>query len=280
MSSNAYWYIGLSIISLIVLAIALARAKSVRAVFLVLIMTQMAYLIETVIYIYCGSYFYHPGFLKDSTYYDSNMGALASNMLVIPTAALVIAVYRLRLRGIAAAIALIGAIEWLWVRLDLYTLYWWRIGYTAIGLAMYFPLTRIVYNRLHRPVRGVLHSLLLFLCIAPILGTLHIVPIMLFMNRDYAPGLFSDPAHDTTTFASVYYLVMTLIIVTAMKMRRGGAWMKAVVIVLLILAVQGVLLAMGLLHIHARWDPWYYCLFPTCVFLALKPVSARLARGG
>ncbi|TYP73355.1 hypothetical protein [Paenibacillus methanolicus] len=280
MSSNAYWYIGLSIVSLVVLTIVLVRAKAVRAVFFVLIMTQMAYLIETVIYIFGNSYFYRPGFLKDSAYYDSNMGALASNMLVIPTAALLIAVYRLQWRGILVAIALIGAIEWLWVKLELYTLYWWRIEYTAIGLTMYFPFARIVYERLRRPAAGLLHSALLFLCVAPILGTLHIVPIMLFMNRGYDPGWYGDPAHDTTAFSAIYYVVMSLVIVTATKMRRGAAWVKALAIALIIFGVTRLLLATDLLRIYAWWDPWYYCLFPPVVYLLLKPISARLARGG
>lgn len=280
MSSNAYWYIGLSLVSLVALTFVLARAKTMRAVFLLLIMTQMAYLIETAIYIYGGSYIYRPGFLKDSAYYDSNMGALASNMLVIPTAALVIAVYRLRRKGIAASIALIGAIEWLWVKLGLYTLYWWRLEYTAVGLMMYFPFSRIVYGRLRRPATGLLHSALLFLCIAPILGTLHIMPIMLFMNRGYEPGWYADPARDTTAFSSIYYVVMTVVIVTAMKMRRGASWMKALAIALFILAVTGILNETGLLRVHAWWDPWYYCLFPPAVYWLLKPISARLAGGG
>ncbi|MFC4104226.1 hypothetical protein [Paenibacillus xanthanilyticus] len=280
MSSNAYWYIGLSIVSLLVLTIALARAKSLRAVFHVFMMTQMAYLIETVIYIFGSSYFYRPGFLKDSAYFDSNMGALTSNMLVIPTAALVIAVYRLRWKGIAVAIALIGAIEWLWVELGLYTLNWWRIEYTAIGLTMYFPFARLVYDRLRRPAAGILHSSLLFLVVAPILGTLHIVPIMLVMNRSYDPGWFGDPPHDTTAFSSVYYVVMALVIVTTMKIQRGHTWVKFLAIASFIFIVTRVLLATELLRIHVWWDPWYYCLFPSTAYLLLKPVSARLARGG
>ncbi|QKS45758.1 hypothetical protein HUB94_15915 [Paenibacillus cellulosilyticus] len=208
------------------------------------------------------------------------MGALTSNLLVIPTVAIMVAVFQLRWKWIIAMIAAIGVVEWLFVIIEIYTLNWWRIVYTAVGLLFYLPIAPILYARLQRPVRGILHSLLLFLCIAPIMGTLHVVPIMFFMNRSYDPGWFSDPAHDTTAFASLYYVFMTCVIVTFMKLQAGRVWVKFVAIALFIFIITQGLTTTKLLTIHKWWDPWFYCLFPATVYLLFRPISARFAKGG
>lgn len=279
MQSSAYWFLGLSLVSLILLTYTLIHAKTVRAIFLFLIMNQIAYMIETIIYIFGNSYMYYPGLLKNSAYYDSNIGALTSNLLVIPTVAIIVAVFQLRWKAIAGLIIVIGMIEWVFVMIEIYKLNWWRIEYTAAGLIFYLPIAPMLYSRLRRSVTGMFHSLLLFLCIAPIMGTLHILPIMLFMNRSYDPGWFSDPSHDTTAFASLYYLVITCVIVVVMKMQRGLVWVNYCGIALFIFLLTNGLEATEILTIHKWWDPWFYCLFPATVYLLFRPISTRLARG-
>ncbi|MFC5648823.1 hypothetical protein ACFPYJ_06715 [Paenibacillus solisilvae] len=105
------------------------------------------------------------------------------------------------------------------VKLQIYTLHWWRIEYTSVGLLVYFSIAKALYPRILRPVKRWLHPLFLYLCTAPLLGTLHIIPLMLFLNRYYHPGWFSDRAHDTTAFSSIYYLSGTFAVVTAVKLR-------------------------------------------------------------
>ncbi|GMK40807.1 hypothetical protein PCCS19_38630 [Paenibacillus sp. CCS19] len=278
MPSSAYWYLGLSLISLLLLTFTMVRAKNIRVVFLFLMMTEAAYLIETVIYIWGSSYMYHPGILKNSAFYDSNMGALTSNLLVIPTAAVMIAVFQWGWKRIAALIIVIGCIEWLFVKLEIYTLFWWRIEYTVVGLMFYLPLAPLLYARLRRPVTGKLHALFLFLCAGPVLGTLHILPIMLFMNRSYDLDWFRDSSQSTTAFSSVYYLVMACIIVVMMKLQIWRVWMKCLVISVFIFVLTKGLIAVGVLHVHVWWDPWYYSLFPPAVFLLFIPISNRMAR--
>ncbi|MBD3919211.1 hypothetical protein H8B09_10645 [Paenibacillus sp. PR3] len=280
MPNSAYWFLGLSVSSILLLTYTLFHAKStVRAIFLFLIMTQIAYMIETIIYIFGSSYTYLPGLLKNNAYYDSNMGALTSNLLVIPTAAIIIAVFEWRWKAIAALIVFIGVIEWVFVLLEIYKLNWWRIEYTAGGLVFYFSVAKLLYSRLLRPVNGMFHSLLLFLCIAPIMGTLHILPIMLFMNRSYDPSWFNDPAHDTTACASLYYIVSSCMIVAIMKLQQGHVWLKYCGIAVFILVLTLELVQTEMLTIHKWWDPWFYCLFPATVYLLLRPISTRLARG-
>lgn len=279
MNEHSYWYMGLSLISLIILAYSIVKKKTAQSLFQFLIMVQLGYIIETVIYIFGGSYEYHPKLLKNSSYFDSNMGALTSNMLILPSLATYISVFRVRWLWIVVIIGLIACVEMLFVKLQIYTLRWWRIEYTSLGLVFYFALAKKVYPLLVKSPQGWMHSLLLFLATAPILGTLHIVPIMLFMNRLYSPGWYTDVARDTTAFSSIYYLCATFIIVVFVKLQRVQRWMKLAALVIVFGLITVFLSMFGILKSHVWWDPWYYVCFPMLAFLMCESISKRLKKG-
>ncbi|AEI39741.1 hypothetical protein KNP414_01174 [Paenibacillus mucilaginosus KNP414] len=60
------------------------------------------------------------------------------------------------------------------MKLQMYTLFWWRIEYTSIGLGVFLIFVRMVYQRMLQPLTGWVHFVLLYLCTAPLLGTFHI----------------------------------------------------------------------------------------------------------
>ncbi|WP_438444889.1 hypothetical protein [Gorillibacterium sp. sgz5001074] len=280
MSGSAYWYLSLIFVSMALLAVVLIRTKAIRALLLFLMMTQIAFLIETVIYIFGSSYFYRPGFIQHSEYYDSNLGALTSNMAVIPAVAVFIASFRLGWPMRLVFIGVIAVVEWVFVKLGLYSLTWWRIEYTALGLLVYLPAAEWVNRRISRPAVGGIHTLLLFLATAPILGTLHILPIILFGNRAYHPGWFSNPDHDTTAFASLYYLGNSLLLILAVKLGiRMSMGLRFILLIAVFLLITVFLQAWGLLEIRDWWDPWFYCLFPAAVFFLASAMDRRLAQG-
>lgn len=279
MSYSSYWYLGLSFLSLCILIFVCFKKRVHPSIFMFLIMVQVAYLIETVIYIFGGSYEYHPHLLKNNEHYDSNMGALTSNMFIIPTLATFISAFRLRWVWIFLIIGLIAAVELLFVKLQIYTLKWWRIQYTSIGLIFYFAAAKVIYPHLLRPVKGWIHSLYLILCVGPILGTLHILPIMFFMNRTYHPGWYSDVARDTTAFSSIYYLFGALAVVALVKLKGIRRWLKFALLILVYSTATIALVLAGILEIHAPWDPAYYIIFPLLVYIIAEAISNRLSAG-
>ncbi|CAH1229787.1 hypothetical protein PAECIP111891_06548 [Paenibacillus allorhizoplanae] len=279
MSHNSYWYIGLSLISLTLLAYICFKKNTIRSFLHVLIMVQIAYSIETVIYIYLGSYQYHPKIIKNFAYYDSNIGALASNMLAVPVAATFLTTFRLGWFWKIVFIGFFAGVELLFVKLHIYTLYWWRIEYTSLGLPVYFMVAKWIYPYLLHPLKGWLHSLLLFMCTAPFLGTFHIIPIMVFQNRFYHPGWFTDPAHDTTAFASIYYVFGTLIVITLVKLQWKQGWIKLCVLTASFYILTLVLKNSEILDIRIWWDPYYYVLFPLLIYVISRAISKRLSFG-
>ncbi|MCR2805980.1 hypothetical protein [Paenibacillus soyae] len=279
MSANTYWFLGLSLISVIILIVMLVKKDKTTIFLMLMTMTQIAYLIETVIYIFLDAYRYYPKIISSDAFYDSNMGALTSNMFIVPTLATVIGAFRLRWRWILVFIALLAVVEWLFLNAHVYTHNWWKTGYTSTGLLVYFPISLIVYRRLLRPASGWLHHLLLFLSVAPIMGTLHIIPIMLFLNRSYHPGWFAEPGRETTAFSAIYYVASTLCLIGILMLKWRRTWPKYALLAAFYSGVTVVLQWTGLLSIHTWWDPIYFTLFPLGAYFVASRMSKRLKQG-
>lgn len=280
MSFNSYWYIGLGVFSLLLLVYVCYKKGTVLTLLVFLAMVQCAYIIETVIYIFGESYQYYPHFIKHSVYYDSNLGALASNLFIVPVLATLIATFRLNKLWSIFFTALLTVIEVLFVKLHIYIQYWWKTWYTTLGLFfVYFPLAKVIYKKILQPLKGRIHSLILFLCAAPILGTVHIMPIMCLYNRGYQVGWFKDPAHDTTAFASIYYLCIAILLVVLVKLKWKYRWLKYISLLAVLSIVTFFLVKVGILHSYIWWDPWYYILAPLVVLRITGSISRRLAKG-
>jgi hypothetical protein len=279
MRSNSYWYLGLSALSLVLQIFIYIKKRRAHTFLQFLIVTEIAYLIEAVIYIFLGSYEYRPKLITNNAYYDSHMGALTSNLITVPTLALLVSVFQLNWIWIVCLTLLLALIEWLFVKLQIYTLHWWRIEYTAIGLLFYFPLAKMMYRRLLNPLRGLQHIIFTFLCVGPISGTLQFLPFMLFRCRVYRPGWFEDPAYDTSALAIIYYLGISLLVSILAKLRWKYQWLKYVGLEVFMLAVTILMKKSGLLFSQVWWDPWFYVLFPMILLKLAEMISRRLFVG-
>jgi hypothetical protein len=276
-SFNAYWYVGLALLSLILLGfVFLKKRNNIHIFFQFLLLIEIAYLIEAVIYIFLGSYLYHPKVIHYNAYYDSHLGALTSNLITVPAVATFISVFQLSWRWIILSAALLAGIEWLFVKLQIYTLHWWRIEYTALGLLAYFPLAKVIYRRLSHSLSGFIHSVFLFLCIAPFSGTFHVVPIMFFSNRVYLPGWYDNQSYDTSAFAMVYYISICVFLVVLVKMIRKHRWLKHLITLMFTISVTIILKKLGILYSTVWWDSWFYILFPLILLMITEAFSKRL----
>lgn len=121
MEYNSYWYLGLGILSILLLIYVYKNSRSPRSLLLFIAMIGLGYMIETVIYNFRHSYLFF--------------------------------------------ISLFAGIEWTFLKSNIYSHNWWRIGYTTFGLLVFFPLAKIFYQLLSRSLKGFVHSLLLFLII-------------------------------------------------------------------------------------------------------------------
>ncbi|WP_169090801.1 hypothetical protein [Paenibacillus sp. PL91] len=279
MHFNSYWYLGLGILSLLLLGYVCLKKRNKRSLMLFFFMIGLGYFIEAIIYIFLGSYQYFPKFLADEPYYDSNMGAIASNALALPSAAAFIAVFRLRWIWLFVFTGLFVGIELLFLYLHIYSHNWWRLSYTALGLPVFFATAKMLHLKLLQPLKGAIHFMILMFIIGPITGTLHILPIMLLNNRYYRPGWFVNLAHDTTAFSAVYYMCLSLLLVITVNLHWKYKWLKYVFVSAFAALVTITLNAVGLLYSLVWWDPIYYIVMPMVILKIAMEVSKRLSIG-
>jgi hypothetical protein len=223
---------------------------------------------------------YHPNFITYNEYYDSNIGAVISNMLIVPSLATLIASFRLKWTWIVIFTAFLAVVEILFLKLQIYTHFWWRTEYTSLGLIfVYFPLAKRLFKGISHPLKGFWHSLILFLCTAPILGNFHIMPIMLLNNRYYRPGWFESIGRDTTAFASIYYLCESIVIVLLVRCHWKHRWPKYLLLAVFLVLITNILKEINILHVLVWWDQWYYIISTLIILRISTTLSKRLSKG-
>lgn len=279
MDNNSYWYIGLVILSILLLIFIFVKTKNPRILMHFIAIVGLGFMIEAVIYNLLDSYRYYPKIFKHNPYYDSNMGAVASNAFALPAVATFVSVFRTNWIWMLFFVILIHWIEWFFLKLHIYSHNWWNSWFTSFGLPFYFITAKILYQKLLKPMKGFLHSLTLFLIVGPFSGMFHIMPIMVFSNRYYQLGLFEDRYQDTTAFAAIYYLSASFIYVLMTKIQWRAAWMKYVTTVIFFAIVTFLLKIVGILHSQVWWDPWYYTCLPIILLAITQSISKHLYKG-
>jgi hypothetical protein len=278
MEFNSYWYLGLGILSILLLIYVYLKTRK-RSLLLFISMVGLGYLIETVIYNFGHSYQYYPKLIKHDSFYDSNLGAISSNALALPVVATFIAVMRKSWKWILMFISLFAGIEWAFLKLNIYSHNWWKIIYTSLGLLVYFPLVKVFHQLLSNPLKGSLHSLFLFLIVGPFSGSLHIIPIMFMSNRYYDLGWFDSHSQDTTAFSALSYIGACLFYVWVAKRQWKIKWLKYVLTPILMYTVNVILQKAGILYSLVWWDLWYYAIISVILLKITVSISKHLSNG-
>lgn len=280
MEYNSYWYLGLGILSILLLIYVYLKTRSNRSLLLFFAMVGLGYIIETVIYNFGHSYQYYPKFIKHDSFYDSNMGAIASNALALPAAATFIGALRKNWIWIIFISSLFAGIEWTFLKLNLYSHNWWKIGYTLLGLLVfYFPISKVFDRLLSQPLTGKLHNILLFLIIGPISASFQFTPIMIVSNRYFELGWFDHLSEDTTAFGAIFYLSTCIFYVWIANRHWKFKWMKYVLTPLLMYTVNVILQKAGILHSLVWWDVWYYVILSAFMLKITVTISKQLSNG-
>jgi hypothetical protein len=279
MEFNSYWYPALGILSILLLIYVYLKTRSTRSLLLFISMVGLGYLIETVIYNFGHSYQYYPKLIKHDPFYDSNLGAISSNALALPVVATFLATTRKSWTWILLFISLFAGIEWAFLKLNIYSHNWWRIGFTSLGLLVYFPLAKVFYQLLSNPLKGFLHSLFLFLIVGPFSGSLHIMPIMFLSIRYYDLGWFDNHSQDTTAFSALFYLGACLFYVWIAKRNWKMKWLKYVLTPFLMYTLNVILQNAGILHSQVWWDSWYYPILSVILLKLTVSISNHLSNG-
>ncbi|MFD2046644.1 hypothetical protein ACFSTA_20505 [Ornithinibacillus salinisoli] len=214
-------YLILTIISITILTIVIVHKRQFGLIVLFLCFSGMVYIAELFVMIIGNSYFYIPEVLSVQ-YYDHILGAIVSNLFVIPTLGIVAAVYQLRLRWFVLFAVILVGVEWLFEWLDIYHANWWWKGYTFISVLFFLLLSKFWMRALQL---GTKWSRFLSLWMQGWSGTATVMYIMSVATiRHYEFGFFENVYRDNMFISAIMGLIKGLIFVVAIIQFRKLRW--------------------------------------------------------
>ncbi|WP_208591094.1 hypothetical protein [Gracilibacillus suaedae] len=168
-----------------------------------------------------NSYIYSPEILS-TPYYDHTLGAIVSNLFVIPALGVLVAVYQLRFRWLLFfAVTLIG-VEWLFEWLHIYHVNWWRKVYTFIAVLFFLLLSKFWMRALQI---GTSWSRTLSLWMQAWGGVGTVMYIMSVTTiRYYEIGFFENVYRDNIFFSSIIGVIKSLIFVAGIMLFQKFRW--------------------------------------------------------
>jgi hypothetical protein len=276
---NSFWYLALLISSISLFCFILFKKRNTQTIFQLLTMIGFGYIIETIIYNFLGSYDYNPNFIKHNSFYDNNLGAFVSNAFSLPVVATLIATFHLDWIWMVLFSGLFVGIEWLFLKLHIYSHNWWRLKYTGLGIPVYFAIGKVFYKWIIHPSKGFKHNLILYLIIGAISASAHVLPIIFFSNRIYHPGWFENQGRDSIALEAVFYLCASIYYCLMIRINWKMKWLKYILTGLLMYAVNQVLIGAGILRSLVWWDQPYYVCLSLYLLLLAEIIDKRLSKG-
>jgi hypothetical protein len=136
-NKNSLPFILLSIIHLSLLLFTLYKRRERHTLTLLLSNISFAYIFEYFVFNVFRSYSYNPKIIKKRAL-DNALGALLSQSIYIPITATFISVFKLGWKWKSITIVYFFVIELIFLKVNSYTLYWWKPIYTSFLLPIYF----------------------------------------------------------------------------------------------------------------------------------------------
>ncbi|MCR2806900.1 hypothetical protein [Paenibacillus soyae] len=257
-------YLLLSLMAVCTMGYLVVRTRSYYPVVLFFAFSGMIYLFEYFILVLFRAYRYMPGVLENPAY-DSMAGALVSNLLTIPSIAAALIILKLRKRWILFFALFLTGVEWLFLRLDIFEHYWWKLPFTTINIAFFLSLAVYWSKRLEKG-GGFIRYLTILMLALSIIDTLAIA--LLFTGlRSFDFPLLGNASWNNMAVTLPYSLFKALLFTSAVY------WTKRLYPLLLTLALVFLinvwLLRIGFMTLSV--DEWLYYLiyFPGSLLCTL-----------
>ncbi|MBP2642733.1 MAG: hypothetical protein H6Q67_620 [Firmicutes bacterium] len=165
---STYWYYGLALISLVLLAASLIYRRDWKLLVLQINLAGIIHPFEIVVLILLDAYRYLPGILTDPRL-DNYLGSYISNVLIVPAFAVVINAFTLSRSYILGIAVIFAGIDWYFTMLGIYQHFWWKSAYTGIGISILYEISRRIWTRFQEKRNSLVFRLsIIYLTYAPI----------------------------------------------------------------------------------------------------------------
>lgn len=218
-----------------------------------LFMIGAGFLFEFVILVLFDSYHYSPE-LHDNWYFDSLIGAIASNAFSLPAVATFVAVFRLHMIWCLVITASYYGVEWLFLHLEIYHQSWWKTYYTSISLILYFCLAKAWFYKLRHSPSPLMRTVTMYFISFPVATLVQFMLAAFFHTHLFTVGVFESSIYrDHVMAASLYCMFLAACLTTLTRLQCGFWWKVLGVGALVSLNVS--LDQLGILEIY---KPWYF----------------------
>ncbi|MBP1933378.1 hypothetical protein [Ammoniphilus resinae] len=263
----AYWYGLLGLIGLIIFTVTLWKVKNQRVFAVYTFIAGLIYCMEYFILVLFRSYEYYPHIISNK-YFDNILGSIFSNAVIVPMTAAMIGTLQLGWRWILLVIGIILSIEKLFLWLEIYQHFWWRIYYTAIGLVICFFLAKVWDKKLQGEASFLVHLFTLFLSNFLFQASAFYLLVATGNMFLFHIGWFSNPIRDHFAFASAYIFCLNVIYVMLVIKRISWKWRVAAIV--LITVLNGYLIKEGILTLSTHWSLIHFFILYLILFLILE----------
>jgi hypothetical protein len=281
MSFNAIAYVVLMLISTILLIYTLYKQRDANLFVLYLTMSGLIYTLEYVIFVLFNSYTYKPRILNIE-YYDSIIGAIASNGFVLPVTLVFISAFNLRWVGMSLAVLTITGIELLYLYLGIFEHHWWNVSYTIMGLSVFVFIAKLWLKFLRNDLRMIFRVITLFLTGLFIHASVSFLLSGVLQKYIYSIGWFDNIYRDSVAFHTLYNFLTCFLIAAAISSSSLMLRLSFLTSLLFLSALDYVLLKNEIL-ILMDWSLWGFIIIRFITVLVVyfinTGVLARKSKG-
>jgi hypothetical protein len=255
--SNSIIFYVLSLIAMIIFIITLRSKRKPYLIAVFFMMAGLAFVLEYFVLILGDGYVYYPQFISHD-FYDSLLGSLVSQAIVIPVAATVVAAYNLRLKSMILISVLFMGIETMFIYLNLYEQKWWKTIYTGLLLPFYFLFAKKWLYLLQQRNRKWVQYVSLYFMTLSFNSVILFFLVLIFKTHQLEIGWFEEAARDHIAINTIYIIVLTAIFTIIIFKEIRWYWTS--IILLMFFLLDHLLIHLGILMLANWWSVFYFTL--------------------
>jgi hypothetical protein len=226
--SALFWYSCLAVISLGFAAYTIYKKRYVTdlSTWLVfyLFSTGVTWIGEVIVLVVCNSYAYKPGVFQNPLL-ENLVGHLLLNSTLWPSAAVMVAAYRLRYGWMPLIAAVFVLLEYLFINYGMYEQHWWRYYMTATATILYLVILKKWFPLMNEIRRGLPRFITLYFAAFVII---HLpIPLMLIYGKQYYSVVVTQDMYQSSTIFIVFYQLVETFIVMSFLFPDKCCWKLA-----------------------------------------------------
>jgi hypothetical protein len=272
--TGIFFYTSLIVMSLIISLWAfLKNKKKWSVIWFYFFSVGLAYIGDYIILILLNAYEYRPGMLPEP-YRDNIVGHIISNAFVLPSAALLVAVFSLGYLWIFILSLIYTLMDYIFNQLNIYEHHWWKTYMTTFALFIYLSVTKFWYRYVQGKKQGLIrYPTFFFIAFSLTTSSLFLLTIVLQKIR-FQIGRVDHPIWDNTIAYPLYTSLISIVYVVVFCIVRTKRW--KILWLLLLPLFDGLLVYRGIIQLLNDWSIWKMGaihLVLISIFVVLKKYS-------